>query len=115
MMRGACISWLPKMHAYSVVHVLVGVILACYYQIHLQLGVPLPRQPMLGVLSFRRPILGVLFSQRSTLGVLFPHKSMNMSSQLSKNLQQGGKADQEDASHPGLARLSFIHLHPRGL
>src|SRR3954469_8766475 len=38
----ACISWLPKMHAYSMLHAPVGVILACYRQIHLQLGVPLP-------------------------------------------------------------------------
>src|SRR3954469_8580049 len=38
----ACISWLPKMHAYSMLHAPVGVILACYHQIHLQLGVPLP-------------------------------------------------------------------------
>src|SRR3954470_11780675 len=34
MMHGACISWLPKMRAYSVVHAPVGVILACCYQIH---------------------------------------------------------------------------------
>src|SRR3954471_123936 len=70
---------------------------------------------MLGVLSSRRPILGVLLSQRSKLGVLFPHEPMNMSGQLSKNLQQGGKPDQEDASHPGLAKLSLIRLHLRGL
>src|SRR5436190_5640888 len=48
-----------------------------------------------------RPILGVLLSRRSTLGVLFPHEPMNMSGQLGKNLQKGGKADQEGASHPG--------------
>src|SRR3954462_12949563 len=40
--RGACIFWLPKMHAYSMVHAPMGVILACCYQIHLQLDVPLP-------------------------------------------------------------------------
>src|SRR3954470_17992682 len=38
----ACISWLPKMHAYSMLHAPVGVILTCCHQIHLQLGVPLP-------------------------------------------------------------------------
>src|SRR4051812_13601929 len=60
-------------------------------------------------------MLGVLSSQRLTLGVLFPHKPMNMTGQLSKTLQRAGKADQEDASHLGLAQLSSIHLHPRGL
>src|SRR3954467_7247369 len=49
------------------------------------------------------------------LGVLFPHDPMNMSDQPSKNLQQGGEADQEGVSHPGLAQLSTILLHPRCL
>src|SRR5436190_9870220 len=86
-----CISWLPKMHAYSMLHAPVGVMLTCCHQIRLQLGVPLPREPTLGVLSSRRPIQGVLFSQRSTLGVQFPHIPMNLSSQLSKTLQRAGK------------------------
>src|SRR3954463_6140386 len=47
----ACISWLPKMHAYRMLHAPVGVILACCCQNHLQLGVPLPWESMLGVLS----------------------------------------------------------------
>src|SRR4051812_3305170 len=64
MRRDACIFWLPKMHAYSMVHAPVGVILACCCQSHLQLGVPLPWEPM----------VGVLFSQKSTLGVLFPQE-----------------------------------------
>src|SRR4051812_1359822 len=67
------------------------------------------------VLFSRRPIQGVLFSQRSTLDVLFPHIPMNITGQLSKNLQRGEKADQEDASHPKLVQLSSIHLHPQGL
>src|SRR4051812_22881271 len=99
---GARISWLLKKHAYNMVHAPMGVKLACYCPNHLQLGVPLPWEPMLGVLSFQIPILGVLFSQRSTLGVLSPQEPMNMSGQLGKNLQQGGKADQRDASHSGL-------------
>src|SRR4051812_43313693 len=74
---GACIFWLPKMHAYSMVHAPMGVILACCYQNHLQPGIPIPGEPMVGVLSFRRPILGVRLSQRSTLGVLSPQESMN--------------------------------------
>src|SRR3954464_4252783 len=110
---GARIFWLPKMHAYSMVHAPMGVIFACCCQNHLQLGVPLPCEPMVGVLSSQRPILGVSLSQRSTLGVLSPWKSMNMSGQLGKNLQQGGKADQGGASHPGLAQLSSILLHSR--
>src|SRR5436189_36136 len=38
----ALISWPPKMHAYSMQHVPVGVMLTCCHQIRLQLGVPLP-------------------------------------------------------------------------
>src|SRR4051812_47119451 len=69
---------------------------------------------MLGILSSQRPTLGVLFSRRSTLVVPFPHKPMNMSGHPNKKPQQDGKADQEDASHPGLTQLSSIDLHPRG-
>src|SRR5436190_24373766 len=69
---------------------------------------------MLGVLSSQRSIQGVLYSQRSTLGVLFPHIPMNMSGQLSKTLQQGGKADQEHASRLKLVQVSSIHLLHRG-
>src|SRR4051812_22880793 len=36
--------------------------------------------------------------------------SMNMFGQLSKTLQQGGKADQEHASRPKLVQVSSIHL-----
>src|SRR4051812_35316895 len=71
-------------------------------------GVPLPWKPMQGVLSSQTPILGILFSQMSTLGLLTPQEPMNMSGQLGENLQQGGKANQEDASHPELAQLSSI-------
>src|SRR3954466_14536439 len=67
---GACIFWLPKMHAYSMIHAPMGVILACCCQNHLQLEVPILGEPIVGVLSSRRPILGVLLSLRSTLGVL---------------------------------------------
>src|SRR3954469_21524463 len=80
----ACIFWLPKMHAYSMMHAPMGVILACCCQNHLQLGVPLPCEPMVGVLSSRRPILGVLLLWRSTVGVLFSHEPMNMSGRLDK-------------------------------
>src|SRR5436189_4967657 len=38
----ACISWLPKIHASSMIHAPVGVTVACCHQILLQLGVPLP-------------------------------------------------------------------------
>src|SRR5438270_1605994 len=38
----ACISSLPKMHAYRMLHAPVGVILTCCHQIRLQLGVPPP-------------------------------------------------------------------------
>src|SRR3954466_16280863 len=95
---GTRISCPPQIHAYSKVHAPMGVILACCCQNHLQLGVLLPWEPMVGVLSYRRPILGVLLSRRSTLGVLLFQEPMNMSDQLGENLQQGGKADQEDAS-----------------
>src|SRR4051812_35572036 len=50
-------------------------------------------------------MLGILFSQKSTLGVLSPWEPMNMSNQLDKDLLRGGKADQEEASHPGLAQF----------
>src|SRR4051812_35339304 len=89
------------MHAYSKAHVPMGAIPACCCQSHLQLGVPLPWEPM----------VGVLFSQKSTLGVLLPQEPMNMFGQLGKNLLQGRKADQEDASRPGLVQLSSILLH----
>ena len=56
--RGACIFSLSKMHAYNMVHAPMGVILACCCQNHLQLGVSIPREPMVGVLPSRRPILG---------------------------------------------------------
>src|SRR4051812_11979412 len=49
------------------------------------------------------------------MGVLFPHIPMNMSGQLSKTLQQGGKADQEHASRLKLVQISSIHLLHRGL
>src|SRR3954466_7137340 len=37
----ACISWLTKRHACRMLHTPGGVILACYHQVSLQLGVPL--------------------------------------------------------------------------
>src|SRR3954470_21908513 len=61
---GAHIFWLPKMRAYSMVHAPMGVILACCCQNQQQLGVPIPGEPIVGVLSSGRPILGVLLSRR---------------------------------------------------
>src|SRR3954471_10297587 len=40
--HGASASGLTEMHAYSMLHAPVGVILACYHQTHLLFGVPLP-------------------------------------------------------------------------
>src|SRR3954464_5071201 len=37
--HGSCISGLTDMHAYSMLHAPVGIILACYQRIHLLLGV----------------------------------------------------------------------------
>src|SRR4051812_27227504 len=93
------------MHAYSKMHAPMGVILACCCQNHLQLG----------VLSSQSPRLGVLFYQKAMLGILPPQKPMNISGQLGKNLLQGERVDQEDASHPELAQSNSIFLHPRCL
>ena len=105
----------PMMHASSKVHAPIGVIPTCSCQSHLQLGVPLPWEQMVGVLSSRRLILGVLFSQKSTLGVLLSQEFMITSGPHFKDPLQGKEADQGGASRPRLAQFNMIPLHPQCL
>src|SRR4051812_28873252 len=90
------------MHTSSKVHASMGGDTRLLVSKSSATGVRLPSEPM----------VGVLFSQKSTLRGSTSPGTYEHAGQLGKNLLQEGKADQEDASHLGLAQLSSILLHP---
>src|SRR4051812_7678666 len=83
------------MHAYTILHALMGAVHACFFQVHLQLGVLFPRELM--------------------LGVLLPKGLMNSYGLHIENLLQDEEVYEEDASCSRLAQFNSILLFPRCL